>query len=309
MAMNSRGQIYTIIILLLVGLVVLSFQVASFYYSGKSVRERVQSMESFLHALEDNLERQLYIAGFRSIFLAEDYITRTGTYISGDSFFQEAFFNGTVDGSPEAILDGANYGDLLNSVNTKASSLNLNVTMQDPVLEVLHVSPWFVTFRLTTEFTLKDKQNLASWNKSSVIEAHVPVQEFEDPLFTIGTLARVSRKINETPYGGHFATGSNVANLSDHTQQGYYLATPLAPSFLQRLSGNLTVDTYGIESLVYIPDLTAEGLSTSSKSVVDHIYFSGSNPVDYSISGMPAWFSLDDTNSRLDLYNVSSLAS
>ena len=60
-----------------------------------------------------------------------------------------------------------------------------------------------------------------------------------------------------------------------------------------RMEGNLSNSTFGIESLVNLAELQAQGLVTKDKSIVDYIYFGNQNPASYRINKTPEWFKLD----------------
>ena len=80
--------------------------------------------------------------------------------------------------------------------------------------------------------------------------------------------------------------------LLNHTLSSYYRSHTDAPSFLNRLQGNLSASQYGIESLVNLQKLSSQGVPTQQKTVVDYIYFSTQNPAHNGVSGMPSWFRL-----------------
>jgi len=287
---NKSGQIFTIIAILLISLMFLSFELFSFLHQEKSTKTRVSTMDAFLSSTEENLARQIYISGFRILFLAENQITSTGTYIDVDDFFNEAFFNGTIGGvGNNSILMGATYNDLITSLNNKARKINVNISLSNSSFIVTQSDPWNVNVTLVSDFVMNDKKNLARWEKVQRISTLIPITFFEDPLFTVKSYAKVSRKINQTPYEGNYTLG----NLILHVNGKYYAANPNAPSFLKRLEGNLSADVNGIESFVYIPDFSSQGLPTYDKSVVDYIYFSSKDPDEYGVSGMPLWFEID----------------
>jgi len=154
-------------------------------------------------------------------------------------------------------------------------------------------------FKVTTNFTMRDKSGLARWDKKQEITAFIPVEGFEDPVYIINTNGLVPRKINRSIYS-EFIVGGDVSNLLDHVNKGYYLATSDAPSFLDRLRGDLSPDANGIESLVNLPELSTQGIPTSDKTAVDHIYFSANNPSASTVPGMPSWFKID--SEHLSIY-------
>ena len=305
----KKGQVFTIIAIFLIVLSFLSFEFFAFLQENKSVKTRVATMDSFLSSVEENLERQIYISGFRILFLAESEIVSTGNYISDiDAFFQEAFFNGTVNGvGNNSILLGATYPDLIDSLNDKAININVNITLGNSKLYVNQSDPWNLNITLVSDFLMTDKGDLARWEKVQIISTLIPVTFFEDPVFTINSLARVSRKVNKTIYEGNYVVGSDVSNLEDHVAKGYYSENTDAPSFLKRFEGDLSPDPNGIESFVNIPEFSAQGITTYSKTIVDYIYFSASNPTHYGVTGMPSWFRIDSDGDHFAKYNVTGL--
>ena len=302
---NKKAQIFTLIAISLIALLFVSYSVYSYAENRDSIKTRVQSMDNFLFSLEKDLQREIYVFGFRTIFLAEDQITKSGNYISNlDDFFQKAFFNGTVYGNNSDILTGVTYEDLLDLINQKSEKINVEIISTNPTLQVLHQDPWHISFIFTFNLTMQDKSALATWNKQENITAQVEVEGFEDPIYLLNTNGKITNKINKTIYQP-FVEGVSVSNLAIHSRNSFYINTTLSPSFLNRLQGNLAPDENGIESLVYLPDLTQQGIIVKQKSVVDHIYFSDNNPDSHNIQGMPNWFRINQEH--LDLYGVFDL--
>ena len=300
---NKKGQVFTLIAIALIGLLLISFEV--FYLSQErfSVSTRISTMESFLYSIEENLERQLYISGFRIIFLAENEITNTGQYIPNiDYFFEEAFFNGSVNGGEQEILNGATYDDLILSLNEKAEKVNVDIILSNPIISVKQTDSWHVNFTVSFYLLMEDRADLAKWEKVQEISALIPVSGFEDPIYTVNTNAKVSRKINSTIYNGIYTEGG-INNLLNHVNNGYYSANTDAPSFLKKLEGDFSPDENGIESFVDLFELSSQGVAVKDKSVVDHVYFSPDNPFSYNINGMPSWFKVD--SGHLEAYNLT----
>jgi hypothetical protein len=96
--------------------------------------------------------------------------------------------------------------------------------------------------------------------------------------------SRVYNKISNSSYvllNGDDLVVQDISELRSFYFNGYYLASNYAPSFLMRLSGQLTPSPYGIESFVNINVFSAK------KSSVDYYYFSPSLISGYKIKGMP----------------------
>ncbi len=299
---SKKGIFFTLTVLVLVSLFFITYTFYTEITKADSSRQRVETMNNFLLSIEQDLERQVYIAGFRTIFLLEDKIAETGTYISNpEAAFEESFFNGTLYGEPQPIMQGATFNDIVLAINDKARKMNVNVTMENPSLDFAQEDPWHVTATLTTSFNMRDANGLAAWNKTQIIKARISVENFEDPLYIISTNSIVTNQINKTVYQP-FVEGTDVSNLTKHALGSYYVASPLAPSFLDRLQGLSQANPQGIESLVNLQELPSP---VQDKTAVDYIYFSTQNPTSFHIQGMPSWFRLDQ--SHLSLYNATNL--
>ena len=300
--MNKKGIFFTMLSIALVSLLLISVSVYSLARERENVGNRIETMNNYVFSLEEDIERKLYISGFRIIFLFEKRMLETGNYITDiDSIFSEAFLNGTIDGTVNAdelsLIEGVTFSNISADINEDSSKVNIAVNLTNPVITVSQIDPWNVLVNLSVDLLIEDVSGLAYWNLSSSYEVEVPVTNFEDPLYIIGTNGRISHKINETPYlVSELVNGTNYTNIIDHLNKFYYVETMDAPSFLNRLEGNFSADPQGIESLVNIQSLSNAGVSIEDKVTVDHVYFSFSNPSGSTYSGMPSWFELDSAH-------------
>lgn len=296
---NKRGIFFTSLVLVILTLFLLSYTFFTGINERQSIQKRVESMNSFLNSLEKDIPRQLRTSGFRIIFLLEKRIIETGEYIDDiDMRFNETFFEGSVYGEITnetlLIMEGATFSGIIDSINEKASKVNVVVTITDPSIEITQDDPWNIKVIFNANLSLQDQNNLASWNKIESISAYIPIKNFEDPIYPVETgNPAVTNVINITPYDRF----NSSAELIDHATNSYYLNNTKAPSFLDRLEGNLTVSSpYGIESLA-VTKLT----SIPGVSIVDYEYFSGTP--GQTISGLPSWFIID--TEHINTYRIS----
>ncbi|MBM3234618.1 hypothetical protein FJZ19_06015 [Candidatus Pacearchaeota archaeon] len=302
---NKKAVFFTILVICLLFLFLVVYTSFSAISKREAINKRIETMNNFVFSMEKDLSRQLYISGYRAIFIFEKKIVEEGSYISDiNSSFQELFFNGTLDGENQEIMNGAKFSDIQNSINHSANRINVAVSFSRYNVSISQIDPWRVRISFKTDIFISDMNNLVFWNKTETVDAYVPVEGFEDPIYTLNANG-IIRKINHTNYVV-FASGTDVSNLTNHVQSFYYLNSTLAPSFLDRLEGKTSPNEQGIESLAYLPELSSQGISIKSKSCVDYIYFSSSNPDSKNIQGMPLWFILDDAH--LDIYQVRGLA-
>jgi hypothetical protein len=305
MELNKKGFIFTLSAIVLLSLFFLIYGINSLKNQDESTSDRVKSLNSFMFSLEENLQRKVYVSGFRVLFLMQKRIIDTGEFITDfNSTFEEVFYNGTIYNEPQDpdLIKNIVYDEIISEINSEAGKINAQINISNPSISVFQEDPWNVIVLFEADFLLKDKASLVLWNKTQSIKAKIPILGFEDPLYLVNS--PITNQYNKTPYTT-FVTGSDVSNLKLHLENHYYTNSTLAPSFLDRFENNPGPDTNGIESFVYLPDLSAQGITPKDKTVVDYIYFSSLTPSDNSVSGMPSWFKLDDAH--LNIYNVSHL--
>lgn len=294
---RKQGQIFTLLAIALILLLFVSVEIYSYIQEKKTIRERVETMDAFLQSIEKNFQRQIYISGYRIIFLAEVENIANGFYVADlDDFFAQAFFNGTINGNQNNLMIGASYPDLVEAIREKAVKINANITLENTTISVSQEDPWYVKFVVSSDLVMTDLQGLAEWKREQNVTAYIPVEEFEDPIYVINTNG-LSKKIRKTPYDEHYNDDGLRTNLSLHFSGNFYANHSDAPSFLMRLAGNLSSDPQGngIESFVDVQELDSQGIPVDwTKSVVDHIYFDSTNPTPgNTVSNMPAYFKID----------------
>ena len=283
--------------IVLISLFMLSVTLIPTISLGKDARTRVESLDKFVKAVEEDLPRQLFISGFRTVFLMEQDIIVNGLPIeSADAVFQESFFNGTYDGTDSNILVGTTFNEILNDWRDRGVGVNVNVSFYNPVLEIRQDDPWNVKMVLSGNLVIEDLSGLALWNKSSDFVGIVGIENFDDPMYLLGTNGVVLNKVVQ----------GNISDLNELVSNSTYIGSITGPNFLQRLEGKFTGDVNGIESLVNLQELSQQGLNVKSGiSVVDSLYFEESNLENCQITGMPSWFRLDQDN--VDDYNLRGL--
>jgi len=289
--MNKKAMFFTLLAIALLSLFLVSYTTYSVVRTREAIQKRVETLNNFVFSVEQDLPRQLYVSGFRSIFLLENHIVEDGDYINNlNATFQELFFNGSIYGVYQELMKGANFSGIQSSLNQKAGKINANVELINPSLAVSQEDPWHVKFSLQIDFRIADRNNLASWNKTSTLVSYVPIKNFDDPVYLKnGVTNKINKTIYELPIG---------SNLASHVSNSYYINTTISPSFLDRLEGDLGAQSeYGIESLV---DKTDSGMPQYAKSIVDYIYFDPSNnpPTQFILV-----YKIDDTHANAGYYN------
>ncbi len=289
--------------IVILGLFLVSYTLFSEIDERKNVQKRVETMNSFLFSLETDVERQMFISGFRAILSIQNHITSTGTFINNsETTIKELLQNGTINSEPEALMEGFTIPEWNDRASSLGDKINVNINFTTLNVSIKETTPWTVTLEAEARILMEDKSGLASWDTTKLIISEIDIEDFEDPLYLINTNGLVPNKIKISPYENDFIQGSNVSNLLDHTLNSYYIASTDAPSFLDRLEGKTSPNNNGIESLINLEKISDQGITIQQKSVVDHIYFSAQNPPSSTVAGMPAWFRIDDAHK--DIYQI-----
>lgn len=296
---NKRGIFFMMLAIVIISLFVISITFFSGYSLRKSVQNRVESLSEFVNGVEKDLPRQLFILGYRSIFLMEKEIVDNGNYLedSADYNLQTAFFNKTIEGKEQSLLTGTTFSDLQTAIQDRAGEISANVILSNPSINLTQEDPWNLKITFTTDFYVADENNLASWNKTLVSVSYISITNFTDPVYSLNTNGLVNPQIIQTPFQTFDASAIN-----SHIANGYYRDRNNSPSFIDRLEGNILVPShpeYGIESLVDVTDIPDDYLQPADRTDVDYLYFE-STTTGTAVSGVSySWFRLD-TGHRSD---------
>lgn len=306
--MNKRGIFFLMLTLVIISLFILSVTFFSELELRQSMQKRVDTLSEFVNSVEDDLPRQLFIFGYRTVFLMENKIAQEGSYLGGGRFSvlsEEAFFNGSIGGVNQEMLAGSTYGDLVALVQERAAKINAQVSFEDPVINFTQEDPWNVKVVLRTNFYAGDKNGLVFWNKTLESVSYISISNFTDPIYL--KEAGVDKDIFRNP-NENFGT---IVSLQNQLINGLYRNYTGAPSFVDRLEGNIggihpvpLHPQYGIESFVDLENDLGGG-SQPQRSVVDYLFFNGGTHTSCAIGGgLPGWFRLD-TPEHTTSYGVS----
>ncbi|MDP2925051.1 MAG: hypothetical protein Q8N99_01635 [Nanoarchaeota archaeon] len=302
---NKKGFFFTVSAIFILSLFILGYGIYQMTNDRTPINKRIDSLNDFMAFYEKDLPRQIYITGFRSIFLAEKSIVITGNPVNNISaMLSEAFFNGTMNGEHQELIVGARLSDLQRSLSLNSRIMNLNGSLNARSISITQEDPWNVLITLDANIYIYDLEGLAYINTTKNITTYIPINNFEDPLYVIYTGGIITNKIKKTIFLP-FVTGSDVTNLINHAKNSSYIDSTLAPSFLDRIEGRITPSPYGIESLVDAQRLSLQSIPVRITSCVDYIYLVNNITTSHQIQGMPSWFRLDDAH--LDMYNVTGL--
>jgi len=228
---NKRAMFFTMTAIIILCLFLLSYTIYSVVQDRKVINKRIDSMNNFVFSLEKDMSRQGYISGYRAILSLESYITSNGTFLSNSQdSIKETILNGTINGQSVNLMEGFKLSDWNSRVRDFGNKMNLDINYSLTNVTVTQDDPWNVNINMEISILIKDKENLASWNKNETITSKIEITNFEDPLYIGNTNGLVANKINKTIYIP-FVNGNNITNLILHNQRSYYIESTTAPSF------------------------------------------------------------------------------
>ena len=271
----------------------------------ESIETRIQSVNFFIRNIEKDLNKGIYIAGFRTMLSFNQFITTNGTYLDDvNARFKESFLNGTIKGQPLSLMQGTTFTDWASRISQEADKLDIkfNFTVDD--VKISQTDPWIVDIGLNMSFDIRDKRNTSSWIRNRYLNAKINIIGFEDPLYVVNSNGRITNTIIKTNISP-FVVNGDVTNLLIHTNYSYYIAHGGSPSFIMRLQGDLGNSSNGIESLVNLEKFQQQNIQLKDRSVVDYIYFGINSTTNYRINNTPTWFKIDQ--GHLATYGVTNL--
>lgn len=298
MALRKKSMFFTIIAITLISLIIFSFTTYTSYKLRDKVMVteiRIYSMNSFIDDVEKDIERGLYISGFRALMSMEQYITNNGIFLYDiNSCFKEAFLNGSINNSQMGLMNESTFINWTQRIKEQAIKLDMILDFDIHDVTIYQKNPWAANIDINVTLNAEDVKKTASWQRPLYITTNISIQEFEDPLYVINSYGRVTNIIIKTNITDFIGPNNDTTNLKIHVNNSYYIESSTAPSFLMRLEGNLSSSIYGIESLVNLEEFQAQEVPIKSRSVVDYIYFGDQSTTNYHIKNMPSWFKLDE---------------
>jgi hypothetical protein len=282
---------------------------------GTAVSARVMTMNTFISDFEKDVDRELYIGGYRALISVNAYLRQIQGFIPElKPVFSEILVNGTANGTSMAIMrqegQGADIESWLARINEESAKMNIIIRLDIKEVDIVQSTPWNVTVLFNTTVNISDVKNLASWTFNKVYSVQFPILGFEDPLYVVATSDKMANIINVTPTIDFVNDSSkNPENLYTHLMKSYYINTTLAPSFLMRFSGNLSPSPNGIESMVNLDEYFGQYGYYLSRSVIDYIYFGNQTTLNRCINNtiMPLWFKLDTNHTDTNVYETDYL--
>jgi hypothetical protein len=319
MAVKRKGVLYLLLSLFLVGVMltlIFAMRLPTADERNEALSARLVTMNDFLRDFHQDIHRATFISAFRSLIAIEQYIDQEGDYLTAPgSLFIEAFMNGTINDAPFEVLENSTFSDYLQRVNYQAVGIGLNLDAAVENVSLTQSTPWSVDVTLLMTVNVTDTRGLARWDYQRNFTTEVSILDLRDPVYSVSTFGRVPNTIRISPTNmSAMVSGNDTTKLFEEIRGMYYREDPYAPSFLQRLAGNLTgTSKYGIASIVDLDELNAQSLPVlTTKATHDYLYFSNATTTNYCADfGTPlqSWFKIDAQhyNDHLRNYELDDL--
>jgi len=316
MLKDNKGLTYLLVSsLLVVVLIGIFFATKKYTYQDKAdlYFVKIRTMNDFVKNLNSDIHRATHVSAFRTMIALEDRVANSGEFLDNVSeSFKETFYNGTINGTDVEIMSNSSFKDYILKVQSLAGEVGI---MLNATVEEVHLSqsnPWDIDINVSILINMTDSGNKVSWVMRKDYYTSVPIENLRDPIYSVNTLNKIPNSVIRCNFTVLVTSDNDTRNLETCINQSYYLESGFAPSFLMRFEGNTSTDPNGngIESIVYIPVLSAQELPVSVNAVkVDYIYF-GNITVSNKICDVQ---NIDDDSKfvipldRRDMYNVTGL--
>ncbi|MAG91137.1 hypothetical protein CMO83_00505 [Candidatus Woesearchaeota archaeon] len=306
--MAKKGIFYTTAAIALTVVIVVTYSAYSTYRLRDrmdSIETRIESVNFFIKDVENDIDKGVFITGFRTLLSFNQFITNNGTFIDDiNARFKESFLNGTINDQPLSLMKDSTFTDWANKISAEADEIDILFNFEIIDVKLNQTDPWAIDIGLNISLDIRDKRNTSYWIRNRLLTTQISILDFEDPLYVINSNGRVTNTIKQSNTTD-FVVNGKVDNLLDHMNNSYYIAHNDTPSFLMRFEGNLGNSTYGIESLVNLAEFQEQGLALKDRSIVDYIYFGTKSTTNFRINNTPSWFKIDQ--GHLDAYQVTNI--
>ncbi|MAE13368.1 hypothetical protein CMO92_02275 [Candidatus Woesearchaeota archaeon] len=275
------------------------------------IKTRVLALDNFLTDFERDAERAINIAGFRALIAMEQFVSTNGSYYEdAEVIFIDVFYTGTINNTLQPVMNQSSFLNYLQRVNQLANNLNIDINAVVEEVKIRHTTPWDINVEVFLDVNITDSSGIANFSFKKSYNSTFSIISLKDPMYTVNTSGKVINTIERTEFT-ILVKENNTKNLSEHHTESWYLNTSRAPSYIDRFEPGFQPSPNGIESLVYLPTLSAQSLDVNlTTSIVDWQYFGkrwNENMTVCNVKGMPEHFRIDNTTEAIDLYQLTNL--
>jgi hypothetical protein len=311
--LNKKGFTYLISAIFLVA-IIFALIVANdnhfFRDKQNTNNQRLIYMNDFVKGFNQDYERAIRIASFRTMIALEDHVASTGIFLNNTAeSFKETVYNGTINGEPSVIMNNSAIKDYLSRVEQISSRLGMHIDVNVTNIKLSQSNPWLLDVEAETKISVNDSSNIAYWEYNKTFFVSVPIDNLRDPIYSVFTYNRLSNTVRKSNFTHLVGPFNNTDNLTLLIENGYYIPSNLSPNFIMRFENNLTPSNSGIESIVNINTISDQDITVYPDRIkVDYMYFNNLNGTKIcNIDNVDDDLALVLTLNRTNLYEVNSL--
>lgn len=305
-----KGIFYSVIVIMMIApivmYIVLYLGTTETQVEEISAKIKGDKMISYSKSVEQDLVRVLDITAKISISAAVSYIDMNGIPLnnSNDRLI-EIMENGTIYGSEFALLDSNSLKDWIAEVEAKSNNYGFHTKINVIYINITPYDSFNLLLSALVSVNITDNRAMKIYkiyNQTNIIS----IEGLEDPLYGLETNGLLKRKFTR-------GTINSTEDLDNAVANHLYINSTQGASFLDRLEGSLTTSSkysnmtsnqIGLETIVYLPDLSGAGLHVKTDQTnVDYLYFNESTFIGYPVNNTGySWLKIDEEHASI--YNV-----
>ena len=146
-SLNKKGVFFSFIAVIFLSLLMFSLGVGDNYKMRQKsfvIETMIDTMNRFIIAVEEDIERGAFIAGYRSFFELNNYVVSEGEYITDlNSSFSELFINGTLNGNVSSKLVNNTITHWMQRIQDEAVKVDIIINFSIHNITLFHEEPLF----------------------------------------------------------------------------------------------------------------------------------------------------------------------
>ncbi|MFB6294698.1 MAG: hypothetical protein ABEI97_02980, partial [Candidatus Nanohaloarchaea archaeon] len=188
-----NGFVYTLFAMLVLGLTLnialLPLTVKDETDAGEKLR--VDEVFYFLQSVESDFSRATDIIGRRAVTALSNRIVNNGTYLDdAHAAFRSAFRNGTVNGTPAALMNRSSFEDWAAGMEDEANASGYNLSTRLASITLGSEPPVTAVVNTSYRFNLSDSLTRSRFERSRNVSESLDVTGVEDPVILIESAGR-----------------------------------------------------------------------------------------------------------------------
>ena len=240
---------------------------------------RADELRYFSESIEGDLSRFLQINGKRALVAAVNFTMTNGVGLKdARANLTEIIENGTLNGT-KIFADQKNLSTWEKNISDIASMSGFDIDLTVTSFNVTQNDSFSILFEVGIHLNISDSTAKIGILRNMTIGEAVSIENIIDPLYQIKTNGKIFKTIKKSPYipfNKVTVSSPYFINLTNDIKNDSYHNSTEGPSFLDRLEGKITnhYQPYGLESFVYLPDLSGAGLPVNTfASDLDYQYW------------------------------------